>query len=42
MLQTSNEAQVVDTLLCASGFLPTMKPQLMQLPLLVGSGRVST
>jgi hypothetical protein len=25
-----------------SGFLPTMKPQRMQLPLLVGSGRVTT
>jgi hypothetical protein len=25
---------------CIPGFLPTMKPQLSQLPLIVGSGRV--
>jgi hypothetical protein len=42
MLQTRNEALVAIKLLCVSGFLPTMKSQLMQLPLLVGSGRVST
>jgi hypothetical protein len=27
---------------CFSGFLPTMKPQLSQLPLIVGYGRVSS
>jgi hypothetical protein len=27
---------------CVPGFLPTMKPQLSQLPLIVGSGRVSS
>jgi hypothetical protein len=27
---------------CIPGFLPTMKPQLSQLPLIVGSGRVSS
>ena len=26
---------------CQRGFLPTMKPQLSQLPLIVGSGRVT-
>jgi len=41
MLRTRNEATVVDQPLRNSGFLPTMNSQLMQLPLLVGSGRVS-
>ncbi len=41
MLLTRNEAVVEDKPLCNSGFLPTMNSQLMQLPLLVGSGRVS-
>ncbi|MBW0172255.1 MAG: hypothetical protein ACT6SF_09225 [Hydrogenophaga sp.] len=27
---------------CIPGFLPTMKPQLSQLPLIVGYGRVSS
>ena len=27
---------------CVAGFLPTMKSQLSQLPLIVGSGRVNT
>jgi hypothetical protein len=27
---------------CVSGFLPKMKPQLSQLPLIVGSGRVNS
>jgi len=41
MLRARNEAWVVLRPLCNSGFLPTMNSQLMQLPLLVGSGRVS-
>jgi hypothetical protein len=31
-----------DLLVCIPGFLPTMKPQLSQLPLIVGSGRVNS
>jgi hypothetical protein len=42
MLRTRNEGSAVLRALFNSGFLPTMNPQLMQLPLLVGSGRVST
>ncbi|MDO9437400.1 hypothetical protein [Hydrogenophaga sp.] len=30
------------SVVCIPGFLPTMKPQLSQLPLIVGSGRVSS
>jgi hypothetical protein len=41
MLRTRNEATVVLRPLCNLGFLPTMNFQLMQLPLLVGSGRVN-
>jgi hypothetical protein len=41
MLRTRNEASVVLRPLCNLGFLPTMNSRLMQLPLLVGSGRVS-
>jgi hypothetical protein len=41
MLRTRNEASSELRPLFKSGFLPTMTFQLMQLPLLVGSGRVS-
>jgi hypothetical protein len=30
------------SVVCILGFLPTMKPQLSQLPLIVGYGRVSS
>ncbi|WP_300648712.1 hypothetical protein [Hydrogenophaga sp.] len=30
------------SVVCVPGFLPTMKPQLSQLPLIVGYGRVSS
>jgi hypothetical protein len=30
------------SVVCIPGFLPTMKPQLSQLPLIVGYGRVSS
>ena len=41
MLRARNEAVFELEPLCDSGILPTMSSQLMQLPLLVGSGRVS-
>jgi hypothetical protein len=31
-----------DGMVCIPGFLPTMKPQLSQLPLIVGYGRVKS
>jgi len=36
------QAAVSGSWVCVPGFLPTMKPQLSQLPLIVGYGRVNT
>ena len=36
------QASVAGAVVCIPGFLPTMKPQLSQLPLIVGYGRVSS
>jgi hypothetical protein len=38
----SQQGAVVGSVVCIPGFLPTMKPQLSQLPLIVGYGRVSS
>jgi hypothetical protein len=40
LLGTHNNALIAAQILYARALLPTMKLQLMQLPLLVGSGRV--
>lgn len=36
------QGAVGGSVVCVPGFLPTMKPQLSQLPLIVGYGRVSS
>jgi hypothetical protein len=36
------QGAVGGSVVCIPGFLPTMKPQLSQLPLIVGYGRVSS
>ena len=38
----SQQGAVGGSVVCIPGFLPTMKPQLSQLPLIVGYGRVSS
>ncbi|QHE75731.1 hypothetical protein [Hydrogenophaga sp. PBL-H3] len=38
----SQQGTVGGSVVCIPGFLPTMKPQLSQLPLIVGYGRVSS